>query len=956
MVKFVSPCLIKQTTEKQAIRHDNTTIMDKFTYLGNLDDKSAEALFQQYKNAPESVSPDWKKFFEGFEFARTNYAEESMSGLSSVFQDEFKVMNLISAYRERGHYFTKTNPVRIRRTYTPTLEIDNFGLRPEALNEYFEAGSEIGIGRAKLSNIIEHLQATYCQSIGVEFMYIRSPEIVEWLKQKMETGRNQPDFNLEQKRKMLQMIIKGVNFERFVRMKFPGQKSFSLEGAETLIPALDSFIEKGAEYGIVDFVIGMAHRGRLNVLANILRKPYRSIFSEFEGKTYEEETESFLGDVKYHMGSTLEFETQTGKMVNLSIAPNPSHLEAVYPVVEGLSRAKIDKKFGGDAMKVAPIIIHGDASVAGQGVVYETVQMSQLDAYKTGGSIHLVINNQIGFTTNYLDARSSIYCTDVAKVIQSPIFHVNGDDLEAVVYVTKLALEFRQKFKRDVFIDLLCYRKFGHNESDEPRFTQPILYKAIEKHPDPASIYISKLKDQNLIDESLSEQMKKEFLDMLETEFAASREIEKGRIDQFLKQTWEGFVRAPSDSIFQKLNTGFDKGKLLALADRITDLPPGVPFFRKTVRLMQERKSMVKENGKVDWAMGELLAYASLLSEGFSVRMSGQDVERGTFSHRHAVVKVEDSEEEFVPLKTIVAGDSRFDIFNSHLSEFGVMGFEYGYAMTSPNTLNIWEAQFGDFVNGAQIIVDQFISSAEEKWKVMNGLVLLLPHGFEGQGPEHSSARMERFLNLCAENNFQVANCSTPASFYHLLRRQMHRNWRKPLVVFTPKSLLRHPECVSDVQELVDGYFREVIEDTSVLAVDVKRVLFCSGKIYYELLEERQRRGDVQTAIIRVEQIYPFPKEILLELIRSYANVQRIIWVQEEPQNMGAWPFVQYWMKELPLGIISRPPSGSPASGSSRFHKLQQQKLVEKSFEECNCENVCRECKQLCISHLKDIE
>jgi len=927
--------------------------MDRLSFLEGLDIKVLETYYQNYKADSTSVDDGWRIFFDGFDLALSKYSDVN-TPRNNKYPDEFKLINLINAYRERGHFFTLTNPVRSRRKFSPTLDIENFGFKQEDLNQSFEAGHEIGIGKASLSTIVDFLQETYCRSIGVEYMYIRNPEIVEWLKGKMEPIRNNPSFDEAHKKQMLGMIVKGVYFEQFIRMKFPGQKSFSLEGAETLIPALNALIEKGAASGIGDFVIGMAHRGRLNVLANILHKPYRNIFNEFAGKTFEDETGSFLGDVKYHMGSTLEFKTDAGHQVNLSIAPNPSHLEAVYPVVEGLSRAKADLKYQGDNSKIAPVIIHGDASIAGQGVVYETVQMAGLEAYNTGGSIHFVINNQVGFTTNYQDARSGIYSTDVAKVLQSPIFHVNGDDLEAVVYVTNLALEFRQRFKRDVFIDLLCYRKFGHNESDEPRFTQPLLYKVIEKHPDPASLYISKLIAESIISPEYADVLKKGFLITLEDEYQASLKIEKGRIDQFLKNTWKDFKKPSDELIFDKENTIYNKDALLRLAKLITTLPEDKTFFRKTVRLMQDRKDMVFEKGVVDWAMAELLAYATLLDEGFHVRISGQDVERGTFSHRHAVLKVEDSEEEYVPLKYISKQKPGFEIYNSHLSEYAVTGFEYGYAMASPNTLSIWEAQFGDFVNGAQIVVDQFISSAEEKWKVMNGLVMLLPHGFEGQGPEHSSARIERFLSLCAANNIQVVNCSTPANFFHVLRRQMHRSWRKPLIIFTPKSLLRHPDCISSADDLAMGSFYEVIDDHEARPETIERVLLCSGKIFYELEAEKKRRGDGKTAVIRVEQLYPFPAQGVEALRFKYINTAKWIWVQEEPQNMGAWPYIQYWNKALPLGVISRPPSGSPASGSGNFHKMQQQKIIEKSFETCNCVDVCRECKQLCISHLID--
>jgi len=929
--------------------------MDTFSYLNNISPEQLESMYQDYLDNPDNTDPGWRQFFDGFSFARMRYPEPDITKEEEtlMFRSEFHVINLINAYRERGHLFTKTNPVRTRRRYFPTLDHQNFGLQDSDLDTRFQAGNKVGIGKSKLRNIIGHLQQTYCQSIGAEYMYIRSPEIVEWLQHRMESVRNTPSFDRARKKQVLTKLIEAVHFEQFVRKRFPGQKRFSLEGCETLIPALDAVIEHGAALGIHEYVIGMAHRGRLNVLGNILRKPYRQIFSEFEGKQYAEET--LLGDVKYHLGCTLETTTRNGKPVNLSIAPNPSHLEAVDPVMEGISRAKIDLKHNSDYKKLAPILIHGDASIAGQGVVYEVLQMSQLPGFKTGGSIHLVINNQLGFTTNYLDGRSSTYCTDVAKTIQAPIFHVNGDDVEAVVYTLEMAMEFRQRFQRDVFIDLLSYRKYGHNEGDEPRFTQPILYKIIEKHPDPAKIYIQKLKEQQNITQEEVAEIQKVFDDMLAKELETGRQIEKGSIDPFLENTWKNVPLANPEDVHQATDTTFDKKKLKKIAEQVTTLPEGKNFYRKTVKLMRDRQQMISKEKKADWALGETLAYATLLEEGFPVRITGQDVERGTFSHRHAVLKIEDSEEEYIPLSHVDEKQAPFEIYNSILSEYGVLGFEYGYAMASPYKLIVWEAQFGDFNNGAQIIIDQFLASAEEKWKVRNGIVLLLPHGYEGQGPEHSSARIERFLSSCAENNMQVTNCTTPANFFHLLRRQMKRPFRKPLVVFTPKSLLRHPECVSTLEDLANGGFSPLIDDPEANPEIIDRVILCSGKIYFDLKERQKQKGYNRSAMVRLEQIYPIPAEELKSLKHKYGNAKRWIWVQEEPQNMGAWPFLSQNLKDFNLSNIARPESASPASGSSKFHQIQQQKIVEKAFEECDCENVCRECKQLCISHLEEI-
>ncbi|HPT14973.1 MAG TPA: 2-oxoglutarate dehydrogenase E1 component, partial [Bacteroidales bacterium] len=623
------------------------------------------------------------------------------------------------------------------------------------------------------------------------------------------------------------------------------------------------------------------------------------------------------------------------------------HLETVGPVVEGIVRSKMENEYNGDPNKIVPIVIHGDASVAGQGVVYETLQMSELNGYSTGGTIHLVVNNQIGFTTNYLEARSSVYCTDVAKTTQCPIFHVNADDVEAVVYTVELAIELREHFHRDVFIDLLGYRKYGHNEGDEPRFTQPILYNIIEKHPDPGTIYIRKLLGEGSVSQAEADAIEKSFLEELEQELLESKEDEKTRVMTFLQKTWDGLHHATPEDWKTPVKTSVEKDTIADLAIKITALPEGKPFFKKLVKLMEERRQMVVENQTVDWAMAELLAYASLLNENTPVRVSGQDSQRGTFSHRHAVLTMEDSEEKYVPLQNISSSQAPFQIYNSPLSEYAVMAFEYGYSLASPFSLTIWEAQFGDFMNGAQIVIDQYLSSAEEKWKVMNSLVLLLPHGYEGQGPEHSSARIERFLQLCADNNMQVANCTTPANFFHLLRRQVHRDFRKPLVVFTPKSLLRHPQCISPVSELSQGHFREVIDDN----IDVKmvtRLNFCSGKIYYDLLAERTKRGHNDVAFVRIEQLFPFPIEQIRRVIAKYPNVKTYAWVQEEPANMGAWSFILRNFKEVELLLVARPESGSPATGSSKLHALRQAKVIDKAFGDCTCENRNITCKMLC--------
>ncbi|MBA3705748.1 MAG: 2-oxoglutarate dehydrogenase E1 component [Bacteroidetes bacterium] len=901
--------------------------MDKFSYLGNADTIAVENLFQQYLNDSSSVDFGWQKFFEGFEFARKNY--ENTGEIPQNVKKEFDVINLINGYRSRGHLFTQTNPVRERRQYKPTLDIENFGLSQADLETVFHAGTQIGIGPAKLKDIVSHLYQTYCQSIGAEYMYIRTPEIIEWLQKKMEDSKNTPNFSLQEKKLILNKLNQAVVFENFLHTKFVGQKRFSLEGAETTIAALDAVCEKGADMGIEDFVIGMAHRGRLSVLANILNKTYKDIFTEFEGRLSEDSL--FDGDVKYHMGYSSDQLSNNGKPLHLSLTPNPSHLEAVDPVVEGIVRAKIDNIHNEDNRKACPILIHGDAALAGQGIVYEVIQMSQLDGFKTGGTIHIVINNQIGFTTNYVDGRSSTYCTDVAKVVLSPVFHVNGDDVEAVVFVSQLAIEFRQKFQRDVFIDILCYRKYGHNEGDEPRFTQPLLYKAIATHPNPREIYIQKLLAQGDIDAGLAKEMEKNFKGMLQEKLDEAKQMEKAKITSFLEGQWNGLKMADVSAFDKSPDTSVNKKTFLEIAKKIATLPTDKKFFNKTQKLFDDRTAMIN-NDNYDWAMGELMAYATLMNEGRNVRFSGQDVERGTFSHRHAIVKFEDSEEEYTPLNNF-GSKGKFNIYNSLLSEYGVLGFEFGYSMASPNTLTIWEAQFGDFFNGAQIIIDQFISSAEYKWRRMNGLVMLLPHGYEGMGPEHSSARMERFLQQCAENNMQVVNCSTPANQFHVLRRQLKRDFRKPLICFTPKKLLRYPTCVSSVKDFAENSFQEVIDDSTANSKSVKKIAFCSGKIYYELIEAKAKDKNDEVAIVRIEQLYPFPAKQLQDIITKYKACREYYWVQEESENMGAWVFMMRMFNNIKLKYIGRNESASPATGYGKLHSQQQENIVNKVFE-----------------------
>ncbi len=897
--------------------------MDKYSYLSNAHVDVIDEEFKKYKQDPDSVEFGWRKFFEGFEFSQTEYSDEV---IPESFQKEFKVINLINAYRQRGHLFTFTNPVRERRKYNPTLAIENFGLSKDDLDTVFNAGSEIGIGPATLRDIEFHLHETYCKSLGVEYAYIRTPERFEWLRQRMESSRNEPKFSPGEKRYILNKLNHAVEFEQFLHKKFVGQKRFSLEGGESLIPALDGVIEKGSDLGVKEFVIGMAHRGRLNVLANTLHKTHAEIFSEFEGVEYEDSL--FDGDVKYHLGFTADVVTENGDHVHLLLAPNPSHLEAVGPVVEGIVRSKIDRYLHDDG-KIVPIIIHGDASIAGQGVVYEVVQMAGLKGYKTGGSVHIIINNQIGFTTNYIDARTSTYCTDVGKVTLCPIWHVNGDDVEAVTYAVQLAMEYRQTFKSDVFIDLLCYRKYGHNEGDEPRFTQPLLYKAIARHPNPRDMYVNDLIDEGVITQDEAKKVINEFAASLEDMLEASKKLGKKAImHQFLHTTWKGIGKGTHKELLTSPKTAVSKATLTKLGKQITDLPTDKKFFKKIERLMNERRKMLLETEILDWAMGETLAYATLLNDGFRVRISGQDVERGTFSHRHAMVRVEDSEEEYIPLRQVEKNAHDFSIYNSFLSEYGVLGFEYGYALAAPDTLTIWEAQFGDFSNGAQIIIDQFIAAAEDKWNVRNGLVMLLPHGYEGQGAEHSSARMERYLELCADDNMVAVNCTTPANFFHVLRRQQVRNFRKPLIVFTPKSLLRHPLAVSPLGDLTKGGFKEVIDDEKAVVSKVKKVVFCSGKVFYDLAIARDEQKADHVALIRVEQLFPLPQDQIDKLIEKYKGAKTHIWAQEEPENMGAWAYILRTFEGKDLQLISRRASGSPASGSHKTHDQRQKEII----------------------------
>jgi len=909
--------------------------MDKFSFLNAAHTGFIADLYDQYLINPDSVEPSWRSFFQGYDLANENYSlsdEETSIEVPQEVKKEFLVVDLINGYRTRGHLFTKTNPVRERRQYQPVLDIENFGLTEKDLDKEFSAGDVLGLGRVKLSKIISHLKTIYCDSIGVEYMYMRNPEKLKWWQSRLNENDNHPNYSQDSKKYILSKLNQAVTFESFLQTKYVGQKRFSLEGGEALIPGISVALREAAEnHGVKECVLGMAHRGRLNTLVNIFKKPVRDLFSEFEGKDFEDD--DIDGDVKYHLGLTLSKTYRDGNEIKMNLVPNPSHLETVAAVAEGITRAKIDRKYNGDSSKILPIVIHGDAAIAGQGIAYEVVQMAKLNGYKTGGTIHIVVNNQVGFTTNYLDARSSTYCTDVGKVTLSPVLHVNADDTEAVCHAMQMALEFRMKFKTDIFIDLLGYRKYGHNEGDEPRFTQPKLYKAISKHKNVKDIYAETLLKEGSIDKDYLNTITTEFKEMLNTQFDLSKEDKNSKVKEFMKSTWEGFEREQLATMLQPVDTKYKSDRLKHIAKVVSTVPEGVKFVRKAERILQTRAKMAFETNQLDWGMAENLAYGSLMEEGFNVRISGQDVERGTFSHRHAILRDEITEDRINLLNTNPDTKGQMTIYNSLLSEYGVLGFDYGYAMGNPNTLTIWEAQFGDFSNGAQIMFDQYISAAEDKWKLQNGIVVLLPHGYEGQGSEHSSARIERYLQLCAIDNMTVANCTTPANFYHLLRRQMKRDYRKPLIVFTPKSLLRHPKVVSTIEDLATGEFQEVIDDT-INPKNVKKLVFCMGKFYYDLLEERENLNRDDVALVRIEQLFPLHLDKIQKVIDRYPNVENYIWAQEEPRNMGAWSFMLERFDLVKLNVCSRKYYAVPAAGSSTRFKKRHRAVIDSVFND----------------------
>ncbi len=910
--------------------------MDQFSYIANADPAYIESLYRDFKKDPVSVNGEWKKFFEGFEFALANFdvpADGSPS--ESLSPKEFGVLKLIWAYRIKGHLLSNTNPIRPRRDRHAHLDLADFGLSESDLDQSFTAGAEVGLGRATLREIVAFLNDIYCHTLGFEFEYIQSPEEKQWIRERIEGGSRTIQIPLEKKKRILRKLNDTVVFEEFLGKKYIGQKRFSLEGGETTVAALDAIINKAAEEGVEELVFGMAHRGRLNMLVNIMGKTYEQVFSEFEGISIPDMSMGD-GDVKYHLGYSSQVTTPSGKTVHLKLSPNPSHLEAVAPVMQGFCRAKGDILYDEDRTRVMPVVIHGDAAVAGQGVVYEVVQMSQLPGYQNGGSIHFVINNQIGFTTNFDDARSSDYCTSVARIVHSPVIHVNGDDAEAVVYAVELAVAFRQKFHKNVFVDMVCYRKHGHNEGDDPKFTQPALYNLIEKHPNPRDKYLEDLmKTGALADRKLAESMQEEFWGTLQSRLDSVKQKSLPYEYQEPEQAWRKLGKGNSSADFETApKTAVSKAVLKKVFEGIHHIPEGLNILPKVKKMLQANQNLYTKEGQVDWALAELMAYGTLLVEGHDIRMSGQDCKRGTFSHRHATLYDEETSTEYNRLDDLDPKQGKFRIYNSLLSEFGVLGYEFGYSLASPQTLTIWEAQFGDFANGAQTIIDQFISSAQSKWQRMSGLTMLLPHGYEGQGPEHSSARLERFLHSCAEFNMVVVNVTTPANFFHLLRRQLHWSFRKPLIVMSPKSLLRHPLCRSSVEELTKGNFRALIDDDFIGkdGSNVSKILFCSGKIYYDLLERQRADNRKDIAIVRLEQLYPLPMTEIDEVLDRYPNAVTC-WVQEEPANMGAWSFMLSRFPDMEWDPICRKASASPATGYMKVHLLEQKSLVDQAFD-----------------------
>jgi 2-oxoglutarate dehydrogenase E1 component len=912
--------------------------MKDFSYITSSHPSFVENLYQDFRKDPNSVDPEFKKFFEGFDFAVSNVngngkptavAAPAAEGID--WMREVRAYRMILGYRNKGHLIAKTNPIRKRKDRGANLDLGFFGFTEADLDKEFQAGKLIGLGTTTLRNIIEHLEKCYAGHVGIEFKYVSEQDRIDWLTNEMEKKFTDP-LSLDKKRRILEKLNQGVMFEKFLHTKYIGQKRFSLEGGETTIAALDSIINTAAGFDVHEVVIGMAHRGRLNVLANIMGKTYEQIFSEFEGTAKLDQTMG-SGDVKYHMGYGSEIQTPDGKTMHLKLMPNPSHLEAVDPVVLGFSRAKADIMYSSDFDKILPILIHGDASVAGQGIVYEILQMSDLQGYYTGGTIHFVINNQIGFTTDFDDARSSDYCTSLASAIQAPVLHVNGDDPEAVVKCVEIATRYRQEFNSDIFVDMVCYRRHGHNEGDDPKFTQPHMYGLIDKHPNPREVYTQFLLENGEPDaKNLAKEMEKKFWNDLQERLDEVKQNPLPYTYQPPELAWKSLRKAKPEDFEKSPVTSISETSFKKLFNSLMSWPDDFTPLKKVEKILQDKVKLFQSENKVDWATGELMAYASLLVDGNDVRMSGQDVQRGTFSHRHAVLRDENTDKAYNRLSNIEGATGKFRIYNSLLSEYAVLGFEYGYSLTTPNALVLWEAQFGDFSNGAQIIIDQFICSAEEKWNRMNGVVMLLPHGYEGQGPEHSSARMERYLQMCAELNMVVTNITTSANLFHAFRRQLAWPFRKPLIDFSPKANLRHPGSYSHMSEFTNNSFQEVIDDGTVNdPAQIKKVLMCSGKLYFELAEKKQKDKSNDVAVIRLEQLYPLPIKQLENLYKKYYKAIWF-WVQEEPLNMGAASFLQMNLKNITYGVISREPSAATATGYAKVHRQEQAEIIETAF------------------------
>ena len=912
--------------------------MKDFSYITNSHPAFIESLYQEFVKNPAGIDQDLRNIFEGFDFAVANHAGAAVNGQTAVaataaidWMKEIRVYRLILGYRNKGHLLAKTNPIRPRKDRGANLELSFFGLSDADLDTVYQAGNLIGLGATSLRNILDHLQKCYADKVGIEFKYISDQKKIDWLTNEMERKFNTP-VPITQKKRILEKLNQGVMFEKFLHTKYIGQKRFSLEGGETTIAALDAIINVAGNNDVQEVVIGMAHRGRLNVLANVMGKTYEQIFSEFEGTADIDQTMG-SGDVKYHMGYGSEVQTADDKHIHLKLMPNPSHLEAVDPVVVGFARAKADVLYGSDFDRILPILVHGDASVAGQGIVYEVLQMSNLAGYYTGGTIHFVINNQIGFTTDFDDARSADYCTSAAAMIQAPVLHVNGDDAEAAVKCAEIATRYRQEFNSDIFIDMVCYRKHGHNEGDDPKYTQPQLYALIDKHPNPREIYTQYLMENGEADaQQLAKEMEKKFWADLQERLDEVKQHPLPYKYQQPELVWKSLRKATEEDFVASPATSISEEEVRSLFNGLMKWPSDFQPLKKVEKLLQDKIKLLETEQKIDWATAELMAYGSILCEGNIVRMSGQDVKRGTFSHRHAVLRDENTNAEYNRLDHLQEKQAAFRIYNSLLSEYGVLGFEYGYAMANPNALVIWEAQFGDFCNGAQTLIDQFIAAGEQKWQRQNGVVMLLPHGYEGQGPEHSSARMERFLQMCAELNLVVTNITSSSNLFHAFRRQLTWPFRKPLINFSPKANLRNPGTYSPVSEFTTGGFRELIDDAFVKdATQVKKVLLCSGKLYFELADKQQKDNRNDIAIVRLEQLYPLPYRQIDALYKKYSKATWF-WVQEEPLNMGAASFLQMNLKNINFGVISRNASAATATGYAKVHAQEQSEIIDTAF------------------------